>query len=1261
MKPVANTVVCTSVRLKRAWSVLWACVSISLVAGASIQAALANNGAGTGGGDLWPTGYHNNTANCTSCHGTFNSLDSTTLNFTGDTTPDPGETHAYSVRLSSPSGSNSGVNAAFYELSGGSPTGSSLSGLTESDADVRIIGNEIVHQDPGTSGATYSFSWTPPTSLDVGDYRLFACMNDGNGNNLADAGDEVHCDTLNLTLNSDPVAVADDRTSVSILEDGGSVSITNVLGNDFSGSPVGAGSNRNDSGDNISITSDTDGTKGVVTRSGSTLFYNPNNDDSNGSDTFTYTITDSEGGTDVGTVTVNITPVEDPTELTQGGSGADITRNIDEDDDFSLTFNADDPDVANSTLQWSITNHTNPALGTPSIVGGSTGASKTIDYNTLADQNGQDTFTVRVQEPDNSSSNTIIVTVNVAPVSDAPVVTPAGPIAANMDEDGAPDAFTPINFSATDADTALADITWGIQSTTPAAAGTATVTSTGDNGSAATATLTFNPASNFNGAVTIVVRVGEGADGINNSETVTVNLTIDAINDAPTAANDQFAVADGSSNNQLDVLANDDDVDSGDTQEIISVTSASVGTVTIAPAADELLYTPPDPFTTNATFSYTFEDSGGLTASANVTVTPPDDDSDGVPNALDNCPDDANADQADFDEDAAGNACDDDDDNDGLTDVQEDAYDFLDPLNPDDAQEDFDGDGVSNIDEILNGDNPEVDDIAPILTVETPFSLTSSGFLTPITPDSVGVSAVDGRDGVITPIADMPGPFLPGRYTITWTATDLSDNEAMQMQQLDVVPMATVTPGQTIGEGGTANVLVTLSGDAPEYPVNIEYEVEELPNEAIDVGGSEDTADVVMPSGTLQIASGTMGVIAIDTIADTDFEGEEQVSITLISGDFAGIGAANTHLLRIVDNRNIAPAVTLSVDQAGNTGHAICQSRGAVTVTAAASDPNSTDALTLDWVGTDNALVPINASGQVGSATFEFDPAALADGAYRVQANVADDGSPSLSGSLDVYLSLAAGCLDDVNGDGIDDADEVPELAAPHLLQTRVGTAETTGVIQVDTGLSLRLGTTALSARRSGAEITATDIASFGENGAPPASSDDAEFDFIGGLFDFEIAGLGEGNRIARIVLPISTGLLPDSQYRLYVPGEGWRAFVEDANNQIHSAPLSSDTCPGPQSEDFRAGLNTFDRCVRLTVEDGGPNDSDGEANGVFRDPSGVAVARIEPQGDLFEPVSGGGGIGVLAVVVGTFIAWFHRLLFRRRQRDTKDQTADEK
>ena len=50
----------------------------------------------------------------------------------------------------------------------------------------------------------------------------------------------------------------------------------------------------------------------------------------------------------------------------------------------------------------------------------------------------------------------------------------------------------------------------------------------------------------------------------------------------------------------------------------------------------------------------------------------PDGDADGYPDGCDNCPEDSNPDQADFDGDSEGDACDTDDDNDGVLDVDDD-------------------------------------------------------------------------------------------------------------------------------------------------------------------------------------------------------------------------------------------------------------------------------------------------------------------------------------------------------------------------------------------------------------------------------------------------------------------------------------------------------------------------------------------------------------------------------------------------------------
>jgi len=84
---------------------------------------------------------------------------------------------------------------------------------------------------------------------------------------------------------------------------------------------------------------------------------------------------------------------------------------------------------------------------------------------------------------------------------------------------------------------------------------------------------------------------------------------------------------------------------------------------------------------------------------------PQDTDGDGVPDAEDAFPDDP-TEWSDADADGTGDNADLDDDNDGMPDTWELQYGF-DPLDPTDADGDADGDGVSNLQEYLQGTDPQ--------------------------------------------------------------------------------------------------------------------------------------------------------------------------------------------------------------------------------------------------------------------------------------------------------------------------------------------------------------------------------------------------------------------------------------------------------------------------------------------------------------------------------------------------------------------------
>src|SRR5262249_22266995 len=137
-------------------------------------------------------------------------------------------------------------------------------------------------------------------------------------------------------------------------------------------------------GDSLLITSVTQGTHGSVVNAGGSVTYTPGLN-FNGSDSFSYTISDGHGGTASATVSVNVTPVNDPPVAVN--DTASTTQNT------AVTVNvlANDSDVDGDTL--SVSAVTQGAHGGVVI-----NADNTLTYMSTGNFTGTDFFNYSISD-----------------------------------------------------------------------------------------------------------------------------------------------------------------------------------------------------------------------------------------------------------------------------------------------------------------------------------------------------------------------------------------------------------------------------------------------------------------------------------------------------------------------------------------------------------------------------------------------------------------------------------------------------------------------------------------------------------------------------------------------------------------------------------------------------------------------------------------------------------------------------------------------
>jgi MYXO-CTERM domain-containing protein len=234
-------------------------------------------------------------------------------------------------------------------------------------------------------------------------------------------------------------------------------------------------------------------TNGMVSIVNGQALYTPNANYS-GPDSFTFRARDGQLDSNVATVSVTVTPVNDAPTV------SDATLTVDEDASASVALNAADldNDMLTATLGQA------PANGAVTING------LDVTYAPRADFNGVDSFTVTVSDGKGGSATaTIAVTIN--PRNDAPVATAQ---TVNVGEDSVANMIT---LAGTDIDGDALTFTVATQPTNGTLSGAAP-------------DLVYVPNADFTGTDSFTFTVN---DGTVDSQPATVNITIAATNDAP--------------------------------------------------------------------------------------------------------------------------------------------------------------------------------------------------------------------------------------------------------------------------------------------------------------------------------------------------------------------------------------------------------------------------------------------------------------------------------------------------------------------------------------------------------------------------------------------------------------------------------------------------------------------------------------------------------------------------------------------------------
>ncbi|MFC1764959.1 cadherin domain-containing protein, partial [Planctomycetota bacterium] len=363
---------------------------------------------------------------------------------------------------------------------------------------------------------------SPTDSGSNNSYVVEVTASDGNG------GTDTQTITVTVTDDNDAPVISSDgggsTASVDVSEN--QTAVTTVTASDADGDTrtysISGGADQS----KFSISSST----GALSFSSAPNYESATDSDTNNSYVVEVTASDGNGGTDVQTLTVNVTNVNEAIDLTSNGGSSTASVNVVENTTAVTTVTANDID--GDTPIFSIVGGADQAQFSIDSGTGILSFSAAPDYETATDSDTDNSYVVQVRAADGKgSTDDQTITVTVTDTNEAPVITTNGgdsTAAVNVAENAT--AVTTVNATDEDGDTRTYSISGGADQ-----AKFSIDSSTG--------ALAFQAAPNYESPTdsdsnnTYMVEV-TAADGNGGTDTQTITVMVTDENEAPVITSD---------------------------------------------------------------------------------------------------------------------------------------------------------------------------------------------------------------------------------------------------------------------------------------------------------------------------------------------------------------------------------------------------------------------------------------------------------------------------------------------------------------------------------------------------------------------------------------------------------------------------------------------------------------------------------------------------------------------------------------------------